>query len=293
MKKTKISLVLLLTTILFISCDKNKKLYQSGAENAIKEFVEANSFEAGTWQQGSFSVNSILSIEPVSQFTETEASTVVHFDFQDSYSNEKLVLKFKFQKDINKQWFLIGVEAVSGVGSQSVSDLIRKWSSVNVLVQNKNQDTNVKMASSENATVVGEISASASNTVTSAVSSNNTNINSYCGIWKYLNKSGSVEYIKIEKDKNGRYVFLKGYAYEGELIFNPCMLEEGSDIYLKPKNNKLVGSFASYNFYATHGELYNYKLTLQLNSNGQLLYSEYCSIRNGEQEDFVATKNNN
>ena len=90
--------VILMATVLFFSCDTNKKLDQKSAEETIKEFVAQNSFSAGTWQAGSFSVNSITSIDPISQFSEIEASSIVHFDFQDSYSNEKLVLKFNFKK---------------------------------------------------------------------------------------------------------------------------------------------------------------------------------------------------
>jgi len=135
MKRLTNYIVILITIVLLFSCDTNKKLNQESAEKAIKEFVVQNSFGAGTWQEGSFSVNSITSIEPISQFSETEASSIVHFNFQDSYTNGKLVLKFNFKKNMDKKWFMTSVDAVSGVGSQGMSNRIAKWQNMNILTQ--------------------------------------------------------------------------------------------------------------------------------------------------------------
>jgi len=129
------SIVIFMTTVLLFSCDINKKLNQESAEKAIKEFVAQNSFGAGTWQEGSFTAESITTIEPISQFSETEASSIVHFDFQDSYANGKLVLKFNFKKNMDKKWVLTSIDAVSGVGSQGMSNRIQKWQNVNVMTQ--------------------------------------------------------------------------------------------------------------------------------------------------------------
>lgn len=137
MKKFKAAICCLLTIALLSSCDSNKKLEQADAENAILEFVQNNSFgSGGSWgQQGSFDVNSISSIEPISQFTETEANSIVHFDYQDAFANGNLGLKFNFKRNIDKQWVLTSVDAVSGVGSQGMSDRLRKWQNINILVQ--------------------------------------------------------------------------------------------------------------------------------------------------------------
>lgn len=115
-----------------------KKLNQEIAERTIRQFVSANSFGGGgnNWgESGSFSENSISSIEEISQFTETEASSIVHFNYHDAFADGNLVLKFNFKKDINKYWFLTSIEAVSGVGSQGMSDRIYKWKTLNVPVQ--------------------------------------------------------------------------------------------------------------------------------------------------------------
>lgn len=115
-----------------------KKLNQEIAERTIRQFVSANSFGGGgsNWgESGSFSENSISSIEEISQFTETEASSIVHFNYHDAFADGNLVLKFNFKKDINKYWFLTSVEAVSGTGSQGMSDRIYKWQNINVPVQ--------------------------------------------------------------------------------------------------------------------------------------------------------------
>lgn len=115
-----------------------KKLNQEIAERTIRQFVSANNFGGGgsNWgESGSFSENSISSIEQISQFTDTEASSIVHFNFHDAFADGNLVLKFNFKKDINKNWFLTSIEAVSGVGSQGMSDRIYKWQNINIPVQ--------------------------------------------------------------------------------------------------------------------------------------------------------------
>jgi len=116
------------------SCETNKKLNQENAENVIKEFANQNCFNACLWQKGSFSANSITSIEPISQFTESEASAIAHFDFQDSYAEGNLVLKFNFKKNMDKKWVLTSVNAISGVGSQGMSDRIHRWQDLNILL---------------------------------------------------------------------------------------------------------------------------------------------------------------
>jgi hypothetical protein len=128
-----------LTIALLSSCDSNKKLEQRDADNAIKKFVQTNSFDGGgSWgQQGSFDVNSISSIDPIIQFNETEASSIVHFNYQDAFSDGNMNLKFNFKRSIDKQWVLTSVDAVSGVGSQGMSNKLQKWQSLNIIVTHK------------------------------------------------------------------------------------------------------------------------------------------------------------
>lgn len=92
----------------------------------------------------------------------------------------------------------------------------------------------------------------------------------FCGIWK-LGTEGN--YLKILKDEKGRFKFNEGYEYEGKKVWTEPMLEYGDGIYLKLENGKLKDKFVSYNFRATHGVGFNYKLTLELTSNNELLYT--------------------
>jgi hypothetical protein len=132
--------IICLSVILSLfSCDTNKKLKQENAEKAIKEFVQNNSIVgSGGWGQvGSFDVASIISIEPLSQFSENEASTIACFNYQETYSGKKnLTLKFNFKRNIDKQWYLINIEGVAGVGSETMSMRIyRDWKNLNILAQ--------------------------------------------------------------------------------------------------------------------------------------------------------------
>jgi len=126
-----------LTIAMLSSCDSNKKLEQVNAEKAIKEFVQTNSFGGGgSWgQEGSFDVNSISSIEPVSQFSETEASSIVHFNYHDAFANGNVTLKFNFKRNMDKHWVLTSVDAVSGVGSQGMSNRLRQWQNTSIMTQ--------------------------------------------------------------------------------------------------------------------------------------------------------------
>lgn len=139
MKKFNAIIFCLLTIALLSSCDSNKKLEQADAENAIKEFVQSNSFgSGGTWgQQGSFNVNSIMSIDPIVQFTESEANSLVHFNYRDAFADSNMILKFNFKRNIDKQWVLTSVAAVNGVGSTVMSEKIEKWQNINILVQKR------------------------------------------------------------------------------------------------------------------------------------------------------------
>lgn len=117
----------------------------------------------------------------------------------------------------------------------------------------------------------------------------NIQIDKLSGMWE-IKVDGFKTYLKVTRDKTGKFIFEKGSEYEGKPIFNPFMLDKGNAIYLIPTNGKLIGKFASYNFYATHGQLYNYQVTLEYKSDNRMLYSEYCSIRGGENEQYEATK---
>jgi ribosomal protein L40E len=110
----------------------------------------------------------------------------------------------------------------------------------------------------------------------------------FCGIWEY-DENGAKSYFKITKEKSGRFEFLPGFKYEGEMNWQKPMLENADGIYLKLINGKLKGEFVSSNFYATHGLDFTYRITLDIKSNNKLLYSVWSSIR-GETDEREATK---
>jgi hypothetical protein len=115
----------------------------------------------------------------------------------------------------------------------------------------------------------------------------------FCGYWRYLGSYGDTNYFNIRQGTSNKFIFTTCIKYQGIISLMPSMLDKGKDIILSLKGKKLVGVFGSYNFYATHGELYKYKITIEWKSENKILYSIYCSIRGGETERFEAIKVNN
>ncbi|MBL0202162.1 MAG: hypothetical protein IPP81_19000 [Chitinophagaceae bacterium] len=126
-----------MATCFFVSCDTNKKLNQVNAEKAIKEFVSNNALKgSGSWgQTGTLNVEAIQKIDPISQFSETQASAIVNFNFHDSFSDGNLILKFIFNKNVDKKWILTSIEPVQGVGSEGLSNWVRKQQNINIVAQ--------------------------------------------------------------------------------------------------------------------------------------------------------------
>ena len=127
MKKLTLSVFCLFTMLFLFSCDTNQKLAQDSAAKAIRQFISSDASR--------FKVEQISSIEPVSQFTEAEASSIVRFNYHDNFANGNLVLKFKFQKNMDKKWILMSLEPVEGVGTQGVGDWVRKNQNINIVAQ--------------------------------------------------------------------------------------------------------------------------------------------------------------
>ena len=115
--------------ILFLtSCDSNKKLNQANAEKTLREFVKTHPSEG--WNGCGFNENSIRSIEPISQFSETMASAIVDL-------NCELKLKFNFQKNIDNKWVLMNIERSynGGYNNGIVESLIIPNQNINMIVQ--------------------------------------------------------------------------------------------------------------------------------------------------------------
>lgn len=110
----------------------------------------------------------------------------------------------------------------------------------------------------------------------------------FCGIWEYQ-RDGSKNYFKVIKVSNGKFRFTPGYEYEGKIVWQSPMLKKADGIYLQLSNGMLKGKFVSANFYATHGQDFTYKITLDIKSDKKLLYSVHSSIR-GVTDSSEATK---
>ncbi len=126
----------------------------------------------------------------------------------------------------------------------------------------------------------------------------------FCGVWEY-NEGGSKRYLKITNAGMGKVKLIEGFESQGKISwhdyfmykgklsgFDGVMIRNADGIYLKPINGRLVGTFVSPNFYATHGAEFTYKITCTLQSNDQLLYSVWSSIR-GVTNKQIATRISN
>lgn len=111
---------------------KTYKLSQTNAERTIRNFLNAKAFNNGN--SGDFNANSIATIDPISQFTENSANTIVKFNHRDAFTSSNVVLKFIFNKTIDDNWFMTSVEVVNGVGSDRMSWKIHEWKTINVAV---------------------------------------------------------------------------------------------------------------------------------------------------------------
>ena len=104
MKKIAIIVNATLLVVFILSCNSNSKLTQDNAEKGIKNFITSNKlvqigYVNGFYGEvGSFDIQKIEKIEQINQYSEREASIVVHFkDKQCIVDNNNLSLKFNFK----------------------------------------------------------------------------------------------------------------------------------------------------------------------------------------------------
>lgn len=100
-----------------------------------------------------------------------------------------------------------------------------------------------------------------------------TDFSHFLGTWEYSDESSRKSYIQISEEQPGRFKFMQGFEYEGNMSWAATMVNGADGIYLSPLRGKLVGRFVSPNFRATHGYDITYRITLSLQPSGQLLYS--------------------
>jgi hypothetical protein len=122
--------------LLLSACESNKTLSQGNAEKAIKEVAQhhrATPYPAGwsTFEEGAcFNEASIANIEPVSQFADNEATANATF----KCNGMELTLKFMFQKDVNKQWFLTKL-AIAKQNNAVTREIVKENSDLKVVAQ--------------------------------------------------------------------------------------------------------------------------------------------------------------
>lgn len=131
----------------------------------------------------------------------------------------------------------------------------------------------------------------------------------FCGVWRYvdntLNGGGSKHYLKVSQAGASRFKLIEGFESQGEISwqdyfmykgnlngFNGVMVKNADGIYLRPINGRLVVTFVSPNFRATHGTEFTYKVTCELKSNDELLYSLWDSITH-KTDKYMATRISN
>lgn len=104
--RTACFVAIFITLLMLVACNANKKLTQQNAEAAIRTVIE-NHTVTNSAKEKYFNLASIVRINPVSQFSETEASAVVKFE------NNWLgpfALRFIFQKNVDNKWILRKLE---------------------------------------------------------------------------------------------------------------------------------------------------------------------------------------
>ncbi len=86
MNRITLLFILLMSVFAIYSCDTNKVLRQDSVDSAIKEFISTHDAPGSESFKGTFSDSSVKSIEPVRQYSKTEAGAIAHL----IYTNERV-----------------------------------------------------------------------------------------------------------------------------------------------------------------------------------------------------------
>ena len=112
-------------SFLISSCDTNDVLKQDSVDSAIKEFVSSHDAPGSATYKGIFSDSAVKSVEPLKQYSKTEATAMAHL----IYSNERisnypidLKLRFIFRKTLDNKWMLTSFENTSDYGGLFTQD---------------------------------------------------------------------------------------------------------------------------------------------------------------------------
>jgi hypothetical protein len=109
-----------------LKSDSTNNLSQENAEKVIRHLISSND---------SINVTAITAIEPIYQFTETTAGSIVHYNYRGGPASSPVLLKCNFKKNADSQWFLNSVVGVSGIGLQEMSGWFSKWQNLHIPVQ--------------------------------------------------------------------------------------------------------------------------------------------------------------
>jgi hypothetical protein len=118
-------LAFLIGLFLISSCDTNDVLKQNSADNAIKEFVSTHDAPGSEDYKGAFNDSSIKAIDPVKQYSKTEAAAIAHLTYKnDRMSNFPIELKlvFIFRKTLDNKWVLTSFENTKDFGGLYTND---------------------------------------------------------------------------------------------------------------------------------------------------------------------------
>ena len=143
MKKA-LFILYVLSGFVLASCSGNKKLDQDNSAKAIYNFFAQHPFTESYRdydEQGDINTKHITTIEPLSQFSDKEASTVVTFDYKVSKYHPYLKLKFIFQRNVDKHWILSTMTLIDGLDSErggsnrDLAEYIQKAHDLNIVAQ--------------------------------------------------------------------------------------------------------------------------------------------------------------
>lgn len=116
---------LLVGLFLISSCDTNPILKQASVDNAIKEFVSTHDAPGTEDYKGIFDDSSIKAIEPVKQYSKTEAMAIAHLIYKNermSHFPIELKLVFVFRKTLDNKWVLTAFQNTKDFGGLYTND---------------------------------------------------------------------------------------------------------------------------------------------------------------------------
>jgi hypothetical protein len=118
----------------------------------------------------------------------------------------------------------------------------------------------------------------------SATHSTEQSSNAFIGTWQYASeaadtgKNDPASYLRIGKTKNGRFQLFEGWSTkdwkQGAIVWG----QDGHN--LSFANGKLTTKFRSYNFRATHANVFEYSLAVESIDDNHLLYTVKSDLGN-------------